>query len=90
MVFGIANQTRKAFLSISVFGINLAAGWFEEVSLNITQANPANAMDVVPDIPDSQILAKKVSYSAGSALASLVVKDKIVEIISGATFTALL
>ena len=61
MVFGIANQTRKVFVKVGAFGIDIAWGWFEEVSFNITQAKPANAIDVVdvvPDIPDSQILAK--------------------------------
>ena len=93
MVFGIANQTRKAFVSFGAFGINIAGGWFEEISFNITQVHPANAIDVVdvvPDISDSQILVKKCAYSAGSVLASLALKDKVISIISGATFTGLL
>lgn len=93
MVFGIVNKTRKAFVQVGAFGLNVAWGWLEEVSLNVTQANPANAtdiVDVVPDIPDGQILAKKCAYGVGSALASLAVKERIIKIISGATFTGLL
>lgn len=92
MVFGVVNGTKKAFVRIGLFGIDLLVGYVEELTSNVTQATPVNAMDVIPTtkVPDSQILIKKSAYVTGVALTSSVVKNRIVDIISGATFTGLI
>jgi len=92
MVFGLVNSTKKTFVKIGLFGIDFAFGFVEEITLNVTQAKPANAVDVIPtlEISDSQSLIKKPAYATAAALTSSVVKDRIVGIISGATFTGLI
>ena len=89
MVFGLVNSTKKSFVKIGLFGIDFAFGFVEEITLNVTQAKPANAVDVIPTL-DSQSLIKKFAYATGAALTSSAVKDRIVGIISGATFTGLI
>lgn len=88
MAFGL-NRTKKAFITVGLFGIDFAFGFVEEITSNITQGQPANAVDVIPTL-DSQSLIKKSAYATSAALTSSVVKDAIVGIISGATFTGLL
>ena len=96
MTFGLVNTTKKVVVKVGLFGVDFVFGFVEEITLNATQAKPANAMDVIPTlaIPDSQSLIKnlikKSAYATGAALTSSVVKDRIVQIISGATFTGLL
>ena len=72
MAFGLVNRTKMAFVNVVVFGINVVWVIIEEVTLNITKADPAHGMDVITvvDVPDSQILAKKLACDAGAALAS--------------------
>ena len=87
----LLNQTKRAFISIGIFGINFVGGYAEEITFNLTNftgANPANAMDVI--VPDTQMLIKKSACVTGAALTSSVVKNRIVGLISGATFTGLL
>ena len=91
----LLNQTKRAFISIGIFGINFVGGYAEEITFNLTNftgANPANAMDVIKtlEVPDSQMLIKKSACVTGAALTSSAVKNRIVRLISGATFTGLL
>lgn len=99
MAFGLLNKTtaflvktKEGFVNISVFGINVAWGFTEQMVLNITNANASNAMDMAPpvEVPNSQTLIKKCAYITGATLTSSAVKNKVVDVISGATFTGLL
>ena len=86
------NTTKRAFVSVGIFGMNVVVGYVEELSQNLTQTAPANAMDVIPtlEVPDSQILIKKSAFATVGALTSSVAKNRIAGIISGATFTGLI
>ena len=57
----------------------------------MTNVNPANALDIFPqvEVPSSHHLIKKCACVAGTTLTSSVVKNKVVKIISGATFMGL-
>lgn len=85
----LLNTTKRAFVHIGIFGVNFVTGYVEEIALNITKADPANAVDVISTskIPDKQILIKKATVAS---LTSSLVKDKLSGIISKATFTGLL
>ncbi len=92
MAFGLVNSTKRAFIRVGLFGVDFFVGFAEEITLNVTQAKPANGMDVIPtlEVPDSQSLIKKSAYATGAALTSSIVKDRIVTVISEATFTGLI
>ena len=91
MGFGFLNKTRNAFVR---FSFDFACGFAEEIALNITQAEPANAMDVV--MPRLEILdttpnlIKKPVCVTAAVLTNSNVKDKIISVITGATFTGLI
>jgi hypothetical protein len=92
-MFGLINKTLNKTLSfggnIGAFGVNLAIGFVEEVTFNITNVGEAGAAMISDNIPTPTVdpfVCQTTSLTVASIITSPCVRKKAFEIISDATF----
>lgn len=92
-MFGIKNKIAYSFIAkIGAFGVDVAVGFFEEVSFNITGAGEANAIMIPDNISTPTVdpsIIQVTSVAASSFITSPYVRKKAFKIIAGATFNVI-
>lgn len=86
-MFGFRNFTGLSFIGkVGKVGVEFAAGFLEEMTLNVTAAN---AVEISDNLNLNLISKDQFITSTSLAVSSKMVESSIFELISGATFYSL-
>jgi len=88
-MFGIRNKTVSFAAKIGAFGVDVAFGFIEEVTFNITSVGEAGAAIIPDNIPTPTVdpfVIRTTSVTAGSIFTSPYVRKKAFEIFDSSCY----